>query len=89
MYLSSFCSYYAIFLFFNLQKNPSTYPVLISFLKRTYHLTHQNENRMTLLSTLDDSRVLFTGPCKMLSLGSLHLGESFASDVSVGGGSGG
>ena len=40
----------------------------------------QNENRMALLSALDDSQALFTGPGKMSTLGSLMRSESLVSD---------
>ena len=40
----------------------------------------QNENRMKLLSSLEDTSALFTGPAKISALGA--LGESYVSDVS-------
>ena len=41
-----------------------------------------NENRMTLISSLDSTCALFTGPTKMSTLGSLTRADSTVSDVS-------
>ena len=43
----------------------------------------QNENRMALISALDETSSLFTGTGKISTLGSLHRGESLVSDVSA------
>lgn len=43
----------------------------------------QNENRMALISALDETSSLFIGTGKISTLGSLHRGESLVSDVSA------
>ena len=43
----------------------------------------QNENRLALISALDETSSLFTGTGKISTLGNLHRGESLVSDVSA------
>jgi len=47
-------------------------------------MKEENENRMALLSALDDSQALFTGPGKMSTLGSLMRSESLLDPDSSG-----
>ena len=54
-------------------------PTLWAFYKNR-KCSLQNENRMKLLSSLEDTSALFTGPAKISALGA--LGESYVSDVS-------
>ena len=45
-------------------------------------VSFQNENRLALISALDETSSLFTGTGKISTLGNLHRGESLVSDVS-------
>jgi len=44
-------------------------------------MKEENENRMALISALDETSSLFTGTGKISTLGSLHRGESLVSDL--------
>ena len=46
-------------------------------------VSFQNENRLALISALDETSSLFTGTGKISTLGNLHRGESLVSDVSA------
>ena len=46
-------------------------------------ISFQNENRLALISALDETSSLFTGTGKISTLGNLHRGESLVSDVSA------
>ena len=53
---------------------------IMGILQKNLKCSLQNENRMKLLSSLEDTSALFTGPAKISALGA--LGESYVSDVS-------